>query len=208
MQYYTTLFLVFAIFATGCTDSDSRQTSRISAAVDRAKAAVSGDRLPETSLDAAIKNHGFQKLLAWAEEGDRRAQFFVSAAYLDGTAIPKSFDLSRKWALRSANQGSASGQFLIGILRRDAAIGGNLGALEPNLIKAYMWLSLAAAQGHDQSREERDLLQQSMDPLWVKKAQELAANWSACTSSSCWDKEPDPGPRTYCKNRPDSILCP
>ena len=179
----------------------------VEAAIDRAKTSVTGNRLPEKTSEAAISNHGHAKLLQWAQDGDEKAQHFVAVAYLTGNSVPKNFDVAAKWALRAANQGSASSQFMIGFMRADAAAGNDLLALEPNLVRAYMWLSLAAAQGHEPAKKELDRIQSSMDPSWVQRAQTLAAAWSQCNTKECQDSEPDPGPSSRCKDRPQSVFC-
>lgn len=193
-------------FLPGCKDASI--SSSASAPVDRAKAIDPRERLPETGVETALQNHGFPTLLKWAEEGDSKAQHFVAVAYLSGKVVPKNFALAETWARRAANQGSPPSQFLMGIIRKDAAVGDNLLALEPNSIISYFWFSLAAARGHDAARVERDKLERAMDSEWVKRAQELALAWRPCTAQACLDQEPSPGPRASCKDHPNSALCP
>lgn len=201
-----TLLILLTLSLAGC--KDASLPAPLEAAVDRAKTTVSGNRLPEKSSEAAITNHGQVKLLEWAEEGDGKAQHFVAVAYLTGNTVPKNFDAAAKWALRAANQGSAPSQFLIGFIREDAAAGNNLLSVQPNLVRAYMWLSLAAAQGHEPARSELDRIQSTMEPRWVQRAQKLAAAWQQCKAKECQDFEPDPGISSHCKDRPNSLLCP
>ena len=201
-----TLLIVLTLSFAGCKDASLPAPAE--AAFDRAKTTLTGDRLPEKSSEAAITNHGHAKLLEWAEKGDGKAQHFVAIAYLNGNTVPKNFDAAGKWALRAANQGLARSQFLIGLIRIDAATGGHLLAVEPNFVRAYMWLSLAAAQGHEPARNELDRIQAAMDPRWVQRSQTLAAAWQQCKAKECQDFEPDPGISSRCKDRPSSLLCP
>jgi uncharacterized protein len=200
------LMALVAVVLVGC--QDTRLPASIEAAADRAKAAISGNRLPEESSEAAITNHGYVTLLKWAEGGDAKAQHFVAVANLVGNAVPKNFEAARKWALRAANQGTASSQFMSGMIRSDAAIGSDLLAVEPNLVRAYMWFSLAAAQGHNSARNELARIEPAMDPRWVRKAQQLSADWRRCATKDCQDHEPDLVPLSHCKDRPGSVLCP
>lgn len=196
--------LAFSII--GCKDASI--PAAIGPSIAQVKGLAMGDRLPESKIGDAIANHGFQKLLTWAEEGDRKAQHFVAVAYLDGSVVTKNFNASEKWALRAANQGSPASQYLIGMIRaNEAKTTSNLLQLEPNLILAYMWFSVAAVQGNEPAKEMRDRIQSSMDPRWVTRAQEMAANWRPCNDRSCWDTEPKVGPPTECKDQPNSVFC-
>ena len=44
-----------------------------------------------------------------------------------------------------------------------------------NNVKAYMWLSLAKAQGHETAAENLDLIQEKMNADQIGEAQKLAA---------------------------------
>lgn len=202
----TACLLVAAGLLTAC--SDKQATSGISDAIDRTKVAFIGDRLPEQDSDAAIRNHGLSTLQQWANDGDKKAQHFIAVAYLTGSAVPKNQQEAVMWARRAANQGVPASQYLMGVLRRDEALGENLLTMEPNLLLSYMWFSLAAAQGHSVARGERDKLEVALGAKLVHRAQLLATNWRSCSTSSCIDLEPDPGPPSFCGAVPKPIVCP
>jgi TPR repeat protein len=44
-------------------------------------------------------------------------------------------------------------------------------------VQAHMWRSLAAAQGHDGSRHNLELLEKKMSPEQITEAQRLAREW-------------------------------
>ena len=46
-----------------------------------------------------------------------------------------------------------------------------------NNVKAYMWLSLAKAQGDEMAADNLEIIQEEMTPAQIAKAQELAAEW-------------------------------
>jgi TPR repeat protein len=172
------------------------------AACDKApQAAVAGvsqtanaqQRISENSPTDAVDKYGFPELLRRAGDGDPRAQHFVAVAYLMGTTVPKNFDEAARWARRAANQGSSASQFLMGLIRRDDALADNdLLALQPKITLAYMWFNLAASQGHEKAKQERDSLEGNADPRWIARAQKLSAEWRPCASAACADYEPTP----------------
>ena len=205
MKCVTVLFIVSLTLLSGCKDKSILESKSVSES--KLKSSVVNDQLSENNLQSALNNHGIQQLLTWAEDGDKKAQFFVALAYIDGTAVPKNFNASEKWALRSANQGAPAAQYFLGTFRQDAALGENVLLLESNMIHAYMWFSLAAAQGHQRASQARDKIQATMDPAWVDQAQTLAGAWRACNKRECWDLEPDTGPPSHCKHHPDSVFC-
>ncbi len=46
-----------------------------------------------------------------------------------------------------------------------------------NYVQAHMWYNLAAAQGNETARENRDIVAESMMPADISKAQVLAREW-------------------------------
>ena len=205
MKCVTVLFMVSLMFLSSCKDKSIIEST--DAPESKPKSSVSNDYLPENDFQAAIKNHGIKQLLAWAEDGDKKAQLFIALAYIDGTTIPKNFNASEKWALRSANQGVPAAQYFLGLLKQDSVLGENILLIEPNIIYAYMWFSLAAAQGHRLANQARDKIQATMEPGWIDRAQTLAGAWQVCNKRECSDLEPDTGPPSSCKDYPNSISC-
>ena len=45
------------------------------------------------------------------------------------------------------------------------------------LVQAHMWLNLAAAQGDETARKNRDKLANEMTPADISKAQAMAREW-------------------------------
>ena len=44
-------------------------------------------------------------------------------------------------------------------------------------VQAHMWFNLAAAQGHEAGRENRDLVAKDMTPADISKAEAMAREW-------------------------------
>lgn len=179
----------------GC--KDGSVAVPLGTALSKAKGAITGEHLPETDVHDALTNHGFPKLLTWAEEGDMKAQHFVALAYMLGDGVPQSYRAAEKWALRAANQGVPASQYLIGSIRMDAISGARLRDVDPNAVRAYMWFCLAAAQGNEPAHNARDKFKQIIGPELVERAQALAAEWRPCHEQACRDIEPgdSPAPR-------------
>jgi TPR repeat protein len=46
-----------------------------------------------------------------------------------------------------------------------------------NYIQAHMWYNLAATQGNEIAKENRDIVAKRMTPAQIAEAQELARKW-------------------------------
>ncbi len=51
--------------------------------------------------------------------------------------------------------------------------------VQADLVQAYMWFDLAAAQGHDLASKNRTFIAKSMTPAQIAKAEALARDWRA-----------------------------
>lgn len=177
-----TLMLVIVISSAGC---------------GREAAPTTGPIMPrrviESTLVEAIKVHGWDGLQKLASEGDKGAQFFLGVAYLSGNGIPKNFAEARKWIRRSANQGAASAQNMMGNITQDDIKAAQLSEVKSMFGNAYMWFSLAAAQGHEGAKESLATLESNptadTSPL-IAKGQSLALAFRPCFDKGCWDYEP------------------
>jgi TPR repeat protein len=77
-----------------------------------------------------------------------------------------------KWYRRSADQGNASAQIILGLKYEYGRNG-----VPEDLVLAYMWLDLAAAQGAKDAAELRDMFALGMAPDQIAEAQRLAREW-------------------------------
>ena len=48
-----------------------------------------------------------------------------------------------------------------------------------DIVQAYMWFSLAAAQGNEKARRDRDTAASKMTPNQITEAQRMALDWLA-----------------------------
>jgi TPR repeat protein len=70
-----------------------------------------------------------------------------------------------------AEQGDASAQYKLGVFY-DNGLG-----VPQDLVRAYMWFTLSAAQGKDGAAVFRDLIARRMTPTQITEAQKFAREW-------------------------------
>ena len=107
-----------------------------------------------------------------ANQGVDRAQFALGNLYADGRRdVPQSYAEALKWWKLAADQGLDQAQFRLGVAH-------DLGNGVPkDAVSAQMWLYLAAAQGDENARRHRDILEKEMTPAQIAEAQKLAREW-------------------------------
>ena len=73
--------------------------------------------------------------------------------------------------IQLAGQGHVIAQFNLGVSYANGE------GIPQNHVKAYMWWSLAKAQGHNVAAKYMISIKKSMAPSDVSRAQQLAENW-------------------------------
>ncbi len=76
-----------------------------------------------------------------------------------------------KWYRRAAEQGNASAQNNLGFMYDNGQ------GVPQDYIRAHMWFNLAAAQGNELGRENREIVAKKMTPADISQAQLLAREW-------------------------------
>lgn len=128
--------------------------------------------------------------LSWyskaADTGYAIAASYLGALYGAGDVVPKNDSLSWTWYERSAALGDAKAQLWVGklyALRGLKKSGEELlanqhnGASGSDLVAAYKWYSLAAAQGNKEALNQRDNIAGQMTSIQIADAQRLSAEW-------------------------------
>lgn len=119
-----------------------------------------------------LKNEaeGLRLIRAAAEQGFAPAQVNIGVRHVHGIGVPKDMALAGKLFRMAAKQGDASGQ---------AAVGAIYAAFETpeDNVQAYMWASLAAAQGYSKAKELLGLLASRMTPAQKTEALKRARDW-------------------------------
>jgi len=124
---------------------------------------LTGTTIPQ-NLGEAMKWY----LLA-AENGDREAQSELAFLYFTGRGGERNVEKSFFWYEKSALQGLAVAQYSLGIMYYS----GN-GAKEADIIKAYAWISLAAAQNHADALAARSYIESLLSADELLRAQDYA----------------------------------
>ncbi len=107
-----------------------------------------------------------------AEQGNAAAQFNLGNSHRDGRGVQDDAEAVR-WYRRAAEEGEALAQYYLAV----AYMKGQ-GVPQDNA-QAYMWVTLAVAQGSEYARKARDLLAEQMTPAQMDKARRLAREWKA-----------------------------
>jgi TPR repeat protein len=82
------------------------------------------------------------------------------------------------WWRKAADQGDMDAQYELGVLYQKGE------GVPKDLVLAYMWENLAAAQGEEEARKLRNALERSMTLEQVGEAQKFSRNWKPATSGS------------------------
>jgi len=121
-----------------------------------------------------------------ADTGYATAASYLGALYGAGEAVPKNDALSWNWHERSADLGDEKAQLWVGklyALRGLKELGEELSANQRNgasgsdLVAAYKWYNLAAAQGNKEALYQRDNIAAQMTSTQISDAQRLSTEW-------------------------------
>jgi hypothetical protein len=81
------------------------------------------------------------------------------------------------WWRKAAEQGNASAQVSLGVVYASGK------AVPKDSVAAYMWCSLAAAQGDKAAKDNRGILEKTMTPAQIAEARKMSSEWRASTFS-------------------------
>jgi hypothetical protein len=138
-----------------------------------------------------------------AEQGEVRSQHIVAQLYHRGVGVIQNHREAVKWYELAANQGQVGPQTDLAFMYRDdnvirdhkeairwfkvlaeqdhAFAHYNLGLMyqkgqgvSPDNLQAHMWFNIAAADGHESARIERDEIAKQMLPADISRAQDMA----------------------------------
>ena len=110
-----------------------------------------------------------------SERGDTRAQFMLGAMYFHGKGVPQNDGFAAIWFHKSAIQGHPGAQLAYGSLHIRGV------GVAQDLIRAYIWLSLAIDSNIPRLRQQAVLLRDDaarlMNPEQVSDARVRADKW-------------------------------
>ena len=109
--------------------------------------------------------------------------------YFKGYGVDQDYDEALKWYSKAAKQGDVSAQeelkqYVKSAEQGDAYAHFNLGEMYfqgehvlQDYKQAHMWYNLAAANGHEQARVNREELSKKMTSDQIAEAQKMAREW-------------------------------
>jgi TPR repeat protein len=113
------------------------------------------------------------ELLASAKEGYARAQYALARLLLQGRGGSSDPAAAAEWLKHAAEKGNVEAQLLYGFLAA-AGAGGTRKTDE-----AYLWWSVATAQGSEAASAALKLLEPAVDPVGLMRARASAKQWMA-----------------------------
>lgn len=144
------------------------------------KAAKNGESTPKSQkilgqafLLGNVVPQNYSESLQWyhraAENGDHDAQNELAFLYYVGRGVEQDFKTSFEWFEKAARGGLSVAQYNVGIMWYT----GN-GVEQTDLVQAYTWLSLAAANGHRDASAASKYLETVLSAPELKQAQQQA----------------------------------
>jgi TPR repeat protein len=106
-----------------------------------------------------------------AEQGMASAQLNIGNMYNNGEGVPQSYSKAVRWYRKAAEQGAAKAQFNLGNMY-DTGEG-----VSRNPVMAYVVNNLAAAQGHESARNNRDIIANDLSREQIAEGQRMASEW-------------------------------
>jgi len=107
-----------------------------------------------------------------ARSGNRIAMHDLGLYYADGRGdVAKNFTIALSWFEKAAERGVVDSQFNLGLLY------GSTPEIPQDLVTAYVWFSIAVAQGDQVANGELAKLKEKMSPAEVKQAKARAAGF-------------------------------
>jgi len=94
--------------------------------------------------------------------------------YANGEGVSKDYDEAIRWYRMAADQGKFGeylAQIRLGLLYEQGK----------DLVSAYMWYNLAAANGSDIGKKNREEIERTMTPQQISEAQRLTREWRPIT---------------------------
>ncbi len=116
-----------------------------------------------------------------AERGHAPTQYKLGRMYANGDGVLQDEAEAVRLYRLAAKKGHARAQYDLGLSYANGA-----GVLKDPLL-AHMWLNIAGANGNEDAREQRDILEQEMSRAEISRATELAR---ACMDTDYQECEP------------------
>ena len=112
-----------------------------------------------------------QFLRPLAERGDPRAQFWIGHFYSEGKGgLPQDPSEAFKWYQRAADQNEAHAQYYLAGMYLE---------VQRDIVSAFTWLSVSAAQGNDKAAKGLDEIAPYMTAAQLAEGKKRASEWKS-----------------------------
>ncbi len=195
-RFTIALFLSIVCLITPACATDTAETPDMNVVI--------ANELNRSAEEGNATANDLQKL---AEAGNAAARYRLGLLYHDGQGVPQSYEKANHWFTKAAEQGHAGAQVNLGTIylvghgfhqsdqlalfwfrkaaeQKDALACAKLGLMYArgqgvarNFIQAYMWSTLAVANGAWNTAEARNALAKQMTSAQIAEAQKLAQEW-------------------------------
>jgi uncharacterized protein len=115
-----------------------------------------------------------------ADAGHPLAQNNLGLMFASGHGVARSEVEACKWFRRAAAQGDAGGQFNLGNMCHPSSLGQLVSEAGEARIQAYMWFSLAAAQGYHKAQASSESLNVQMSNAEIQESRRRTAAFLPC----------------------------
>ncbi len=105
------------------------------------------------------------------ERGDSEAQFNLGLMYAKGQGMPQNQREAARWFIKAAGQDITAAQNNLGDMYMEGV------GVNRNYEKAFLYYNLAATQGDEDSKKDRDRVMQLMTKEQLDAAQKRALDW-------------------------------
>ena len=125
-----------------------------------------------------------------AEQEHAIAQFTLGMMYSQGEGVPKDEAKAIRWYRLAAEQGHDIAQTNLGVtyaqrwyryeleaVYGDTLSEANLGLVQQDLVLAFMWFTLSAAQGNETAQRNKDAIEEWLTLEQIAEAQRLSQEW-------------------------------
>ena len=113
----------------------------------------------------------YKEMRPLAVQGDVKAQYFLSIMYKMGDIVTQDYKQSVYWTTKAAEQGHVKAQYNLGHMYVD----GN--GTPQDYVMAHMLFNIAAANGNEDAKTNRDRVEDMMTSNQIEQAQQLAKEW-------------------------------
>lgn len=134
--------------------------------------ASSSQQQPAARIQHPSPTAGKGELFARAKAGDPNAEYQIGMLYTQDRTGPNSSAAAEQtyyWFTQAASKGHPRAQYNLGVMHAQGD------GIVQNLVEAYIWFNLAAAQHMDGAPEARDMVARSLTPDALMKAQERSS---------------------------------